>query len=265
MKKSMQFTYYAKIILNIFVYLLFFVYLIYFMLYGQIKNKAIWMVVCVIAGFMGLLYEVLKYLLDSGTKNLIFDGAPDECLKKINTLDKFDFLKTFRSTTIMMRLLADIDLREYSKLKEDIAKIDNEKDYIKTDYDVVLVKEYASMIMFGETKDKGKCKSAYMRLTQIRDTKTKKGKTRKGSYFFNWDVVNGTYECYDQKYESAYKKLVGIDTANMNKREAMHYYLILAISAKGNKLIDKANDCFEMANKLAGKNMVICKYISEIK
>ncbi len=265
MKKSMQFSYYAKIIVNIVVYLLFFVYLIGFIMVGEVENKAIWVAVCVVVGLFALLYEILRFMFDGATKALVFDSKPEKAISLLKKIDKIDVNRTFRTSTIMMRLLSLIDMRDFAGLKEAISAIENEKDAVKNDYDVNLVKEYASMIMYGETHDKGKMKTAYRHLVQLKDTKTKKGKTRKGVYFFNWDVVSGTCEYYDENFEGACRKFMNIETDRMNKREAMHYYIVKADALKKVNRKEEAEDCFEKAIKLAQNNQNILNYISSIR
>lgn len=258
-----QFSYYAKIIINILAYVLFFAYLIYFMLYGQIKNKVPWMIICVVFGLLALLYEIIKTCYDAATKRLVFDGLPDKTLNLLKPVEKLDIFKNFRTSVYMMRQLAHIDLRQFDELKKDIEFVEsNEK--VSKEYDVALITAYSKMIYYGEKKDLGKIKTAYHLLLKIRDTKTEKGKTRKSVYFLNWNVVDGMYQAYTNNYSGAYNALRTTDTTNMNRREAMHYRLFYGIAAKNCNYIDIAKQQFDLAIKDAAKNQIMIDYINEM-
>lgn len=263
MKKSMQFSYYGKIVLNVVVYFLFFIYIIGFIIVGQIDNKVPWVIFCLVGFFIAGLYEILKYMFDKATKSLVFDGKPELADKLVNKVDKIDLLKTFRSSTAMMRILIDIDLRDFNKLKKDIEQMDKEKDKVKNDYDVILLKEYGNFIYECEKgNNSSKLKDAYRLLLKVRDIKTKKGKTRKGVYFFNWDFVEATYKFYDKNFQQAYNLLDQVNIDRMNNRELMHYYIIGGISAKRLGKEADAKEGFDLATEYAGNNKIMIDFIN---
>lgn len=234
MKSTYQLSYYMRILLTVVVYILFYAYIIYSCINANnIVSIILFILIGLIFGGIGTLFELLRIWYDKATKKIIFEGKPEETLRLLDRIDRFDILKSFRTSTQMMRMLAMIDLRRFKELLEYSKNLEN------SDYDVEIVRKYCEMMAHGEMGNKGKSNEAFKQLTGIRDQKDKKGRRYKGAYYFNWEVVNGQHKNYDRDYDAAYRYLKDVDEAKMNNRELMHYLSARVLAARNTGHLDE--------------------------
>ena len=212
-------------------------------------------------GGIGALYEYLRMTFDSSTKNLIVECKAEEALKKVEKVEKADIFKGYKTSCQLEKMLCYIDLREFEKLEAYVDELD-QSDNI--DYDVTLISKYAKMISYGERGMKNKSKEAYKQLISVRDFTNKKGKRKKGSYYLNWDVVNGQHKNYDEEYQNAWKYLAKIDEANMNQREVAQYLAAKALSAKKLNRERDYEECLERIDKLVGSNQALKEHVHNL-
>lgn len=261
MNRRYEFSYRTKQVLTIAVYLIFFVFIIKNIITAKDNSGRLFnILILILCGVPALLYEFLRYNYDTATRKTVFDGDPMGALKQIATVEKFDILKMFKTSCVMLKTLCLIDTRNFEELKKHIKGI-SEKD--KEDFDVSILSCYGEMIANGEMGIKGKMNDAFKRMKGYRDLKDKKGRRNKGAFFFNWNVVNGEHEFYEKDYEGAWHYLSVVSEETMNKREAMHYFIKRFLTAKQLKKTDEYNTFKERAIKAAGKNQVMIDYINE--
>ena len=262
MKSKYQFNYYTRIVINVLIYIIFFYFIINNIITAKDNNTRLFnIIILVFFGLVALIYEILRTSYDVATKRLIFDDKPEDTLKILDKISKFDFVKEFKTSIQMMRMLALIDLRRFDELKEFINQL-NEKE-IK-DYDVKLISEYALMIADGETDKKGSSNEAYKRLIALKDQTTKTGRKRKGSYYLNWSVVDGLHKNYEGDYKSAYQFLKDIDETNLNRREVVQYLLAKLLASKKINETKVYEETKDRLNKLVTNNQATLNYINEI-
>lgn len=262
MKSRYQFSYLTKQLLTLVIYVVFLIFIIKNIVNANDNSARLFnFLVLILFGIPAILYEFLRYSFDSATKKTIFEGRPLDALKQIETVEKFDLFKTFRSSCEMLRMLCYIDTRKIDELKSYIKKI---RDKGIEDYDVEILSNYADMVVNGEEGHRSKMIEAFTSTIKTRDIKDKKGRRRKGAFFFNWNVVYGEKELYDNNYKGAwhYYKLVNEET--MNKREAMHYFIGRAKTTKALNKSEEYNLYKERAIKAAGKNQIMIDYINTI-
>lgn len=262
MRKRYQFSFYMRIVITIIVYIIFFGYIIYSCINATTSSSIVFnILIGVFIGLLGLQFEGLRICYDVATKRLIVDDKPDACLKILDFINKYDFFKTFKISTQMMRILAYVDLRKFDELKSYIN--DLQKNEIK-EYDLLITSHYGNMIAYGETHQAGKSNEAFKKLTSTRDMHTKKGNRYKGAYYFNWEVINGQHKNYEGDFEGAYHYLKDINEDNMNKREAVQYLLAKLIAAKNVKEETVYNATKERLNKLVVNNETMKDYIKTL-
>ena len=262
MRKQFQLSYHMRILLAVVIYALFF----YYVILGIVKADNMGTVIFNIAiglifGSIGLLYEYLRIFFDLATKQLTIECNPTKAINTISKVEKADLFKTFKSSCQMERILAYIDSRDFEKLKEFVGEIENSD---TNNYDLLLTARYGSMIAYGESNNKGKSNESFKKLVNLRDTKSSKGRRYKGSYYFNWEVVNGQHKNYDGEYRSAYNFLSKVQEVNMNKRELVQYLLARAIAAKNVKELDDFNKCIERLKVASENNKAMLEYIETI-
>lgn len=261
MKSKYQFSYYTRIVVTLIVYAIFFAFVIYNIFKSSDNGAKLFNVLILILGLLATLYEFLRINYDAATKRLVNDDKAQECLKLIERVEKFDLFKTFKTSCQMMRILALIDLRKHDEL------IDYTNDLNKqdiTDYDVNLVNAYGQMIAYGEKDQRGKSNEAFKKLISIRDTTNKKGRRYKGSYYFNWEVVNGQHKNYDGDYQGAYNYLKNVSENNMNRREVISYLSAKLLAAKKINDLDTYNEIKSRLDKLIINNKITKDYINQI-
>lgn len=262
MNSKYQISYYMRILIAVVVYIVFFIYIIYSIINAKNAGSIIFNIVMgLVFGGLGGLYEYLRISYDTATKNLIFDVNPDKTLKILDTIDKFDLFKSFKTSTQMMRILAYIDLRKFDEIKDYVKKIEDEGN---DNYDVAITSQYGLMMAHGESNAKGKSNEAFKKLVSIRDMKDSKGRRHKGAFFFNWEVVNGQHKNYDGDYQGAMHYLNDIDESKMNKRELMQYLLAKLVASKNTKQSEIFNNCKERLQKIVVNNKVMKDYIDSI-
>lgn len=258
MKSKYQLSYYMRILVTLVIYAIFYYYIIYSCIHAPSTQAVIAYVIIGILGSVGALFEYIRMSYDKATKCLIVDGKPEETIKLLDRVDKLDFLKSFKTSTQMMRMLAMTDLRKFDELLQYTKNLETK------DYDVEIVKKYSEMLAHGELGNKGKSNEAFKQLIQVRDLRTNKGKRYKGAYYFNWEVVNGQHKIYDKEYDSAYRYLNDVNEANMNLREVMHYLIAKAISSKNTGHQDVYDKCKERLTTLCKNNQIMKDYVETI-
>lgn len=227
MKPTYQITYYLKILLTLIIYVTFYIYVVYSFIHAQsIGVKLLYILVGIALGGICSLFELLRIWYDSATKKLIFEGKPEEAVKLLDRIGRFDVFKAFTTSEQMMRMLAMIDMRQFKELLSYVKALETDN------YDVQLVRKYTEMVAQGELGNKGKSNEAFKQLVQVRDLKNNRGKKHKGASYLNWEVVNGQHKNYDRDYSAAYKYLKDIDESGMNNRELMHYLAARTIAAR---------------------------------
>ena len=255
MRKRYQISYYLRIVLIVLIYIIFYIYIINSILKANSTGVVVFnILIGIFIGGIGLLFEYLRICYDAATKRLVMDGKPDEALRLLDKVEKYDFMKTFKTSCQMMKMLAMIDLRQFKEFKEYIKGINTD------DYDVEIVKKYCEMMAEGELGNKGKSNEAFKQLISIRDQKTNKGKRYKGAYYFNWEVVNGQHKNYDREYDSAYRYLLDVDETNMNMREVMQYLLAKVVAAKNSGHKDVYEESKQRLLKACKDNKVMRDY-----
>ena len=261
MNKRYEFSYLTKQVLTILVYCIFFGFLIWNIVQAKDNSARIFnLLILILCGLPAVLYDFLRYNYDSATKKTVFECNPKAALKQIETVEKFDVLKMFQTSCMMLKMLCLMDLREFDELKKYVVDVEA-KD--TKDYDVTILSRYSEMIANGELGIKGKMNDAYKRMISLRDMKDKKGRRRKGAYFFNWDVVSGQHKYYSGEKDKAYRFVKDVKEDNMNKRESMHYFILRALCARNVK--QEEYELFkERALKAAGKNEVMLDYIEHM-
>ena len=262
MRKRYRFSFYMRIILTVVVYIIFFGYIVYSCINAADVSSIIFnLLIAIFIGLVGLQFEGLRICYDFATKRLIVDDRANDALKILAFIDKYDFFKTFKTSNQMMRILVYVDLRRFDDLKKYIDEL--EKEGIN-EYDVLITAHYGNMIAYGETGLSGKSNEAFKKLINARDMHNKKGKRYKGSYYFNWEVINGQHKNYEGDYEGAYRYLKDINEDNMNKREAVQYLLAKLVCAKHLKEEAVYNNIKERLNKLVINNQAMKDYIETI-
>ena len=262
MKSKYKISYYLRIVISIAIYIIFFGYIIYSMINAKNTSSFYFnLLVGIIIGGIGLLYEYLRICYDAATKRLVIDCKPQECLKFLNRVEKVDFFKTYRTSINMMKMLAMMDLRKFDQLKQFIKKLDEEDNY---DYDSELIARYALMVAYGEDGAKGKSNEAFKQLINLRDKKDYKGRRRAGAFYLNWEVVNGQHKNYDGDYDAGLRYLSDVNEANLNRREVMHYLLAKLISAKESNQNKVFEETKNRLLKVAENNKVMIDYINTI-
>ena len=262
MKSKYQISYYMRILIAIIVYVVFFGYIIYSIINAKDTGSVIFNILMgLIFGGLGGLYEYLRLSYDAATKNLIFDVKPDKTLEKLNTIEKMDIFKTFKTSTQMMKVLAYTDLRQFDEVINYVKSIEQQGN---DNYDVAITSQYGMMMAYGETGSKGKSNEAFKKLVSIRDQKDSKGRMHKGALFFNWEVVNGQHKNYDGDYQGAFHYLKDVDESKMNKRELMQYLLAKLVAAKNIKIKDVCDNCKERLEKIVVNNKNMKDYIDSI-
>lgn len=262
MKSRYQFSYLTKQVLTLAVYVVFLVFIIKNIISASDSGTRFFnILILILFGVPAILYEFLRYNFDSATKKTIFEGRPLEALDQIKLVEKYDFLKTFRTSCEMLRMLCLIDTRKFDELK---AYIKSVRDKGIEDYDVEILSHYADMVLNGEEGNKSKMISAFENMVSTRDIKDKKGRRRKGAFFFNWNVVNGEKQLYSKEYKGAWHYLKVVNEETMNKREAMHYFIDRAKTTKALKMDNEYKTYKERAIKAAGKNQIMIEYINNI-
>lgn len=262
MKQKSQFSYYTRIVVTVIIYIVFFYFVINNIIKAKDTNERIFnLIILVFFGGVALLYEGLRTSFDAATKRLIVDDKPEETLKLIKKTRKFDLFKTFDTSFQMLEMLSLMDLRRFDELKTYVDKLDKAGN---KDYDVEILMRYSQMVAYGETNNKGKSNEAYKKLINTRDMVDKKGRRRKGAYFFNWSVVNGQHKNYEGDYQSSYKYLKDIDEANMNKREVVWYLLAKLVASKNIKETNTYNETKERLLKLVTNNTEMKNYIESM-
>ncbi len=262
MNKRYQFSYRFKQVLTLAIYITFFMFIVRNIISATDNSSRLFnILILILCGLPALLYEYLRYTYDAATKKTIFDGQADKALLDIEKIEKYDLLKMFKTSCVMLRMLCLRDLRKFQELKEYINEIDKQE---LNDYDVAILSRYSEMIVNGEMKAKGKLKNAYKKMIDLRDMKNKKGQRRKGAYFFNWNVVNGEYKLYEEDYSGAWHYLKDVSEENMNKRESMHYFINRAICSKQMNKQEDYKTYKERAIKAAGDNQEMKAYIETI-
>lgn len=227
MKPRYQISYYLRIVLTVAVYLIFYGYIIYSCINAKSKDAVIFNIIMgILFGGIGLLFEYLRICYDAATKKLIVEGRPDKTLELLDKVEKLDILKSFKTSCQMMRMLAMIDLRQFNEFRTYAKQLETNI------YDVEIVRKYCEMMAEGESGNKGKSNEAFKQLTKIRDMRDSKGRRKKGAFYFNWEVVNGQHKNYEKDYDGAYRYLSDIDESNMNLRELMHYLLAKTVAAR---------------------------------
>ena len=262
MKTKYQFSYYLRIVLTIVIYAIFYYYIIYSCIHAQNKGTIIFNIIMgVMFGSVGTLFEYLRIVYDAATKRLIVDSKPEETLRLLNKVEKADLFKTFKTSCQMMRMLALIDLRRFDEVLDYVKQL--EKDSI-SEYDVQIVAKYAEMMAHGEMGNKGKSNEAFKQLINLRDLRTDKGKRYKGAFYFNWEVVNGQHKNYEKEYDGALRYLKDIDETNMNMRELMHYLLAKTIAAKNSGQSQIYEDCKQRLLKTITNNKAMKDYVDTL-
>lgn len=259
MKLKNQFTYYSRIVFTVIVYLIFFGFVITNIINAKDNSTRIFnILILLFFGTFSTLFEFLRINYDAATKRLIVDDKPQEALDLIRRVKKYDLFKTFKTSTQMLEMLSLMDLRRFDELKKYVDELEKSGN---TDYDVEILMRYCQMIAYGETNNKGKSNDAYKKLINVRDMVDKKGRRRKGAYFFNWGVVNGQHKNYEGDYQGAYKYLKDVEEANMNKREVVWYLLAKLVACKNTKDTKTYNEIKERLSKLVINNEEMKTYI----
>lgn len=261
MKSKYQFSYYTRIVISIVIYVIFYIFVIYNIINAKDNGARLFNIIMLILGIFGTLYEFLRITYDAATKRLIQDDKADEALKLVERVEKFDLFKTFKTSCQMMKVLSLIDLRRFDEVIEYTNDL-NKKEI--SDYDVNLVSAYGQMIAYGENNQRGKSNDAFKRLVNIRDTKDKKGRRFKGSYYLNWEVVNGQHKNYEGDYQGAFNYLKNISEEKMNRREVISYLCAKLVAAKKINDSKTINDIKSRLDKLIINNKIMKDYIEEM-
>ena len=262
MNSRYQFSYLTKQVITFAVYVIFLVFILKNIINAPDNSTRVFnIIVLLLLGIPAIFYEFLRYNFDSATKKTIFEGRPSEALNQIFLVEKYDILKMFKTSCMMLRMLCLIDTRKFSELKEYVNSVKKED---LNDYDVAILSSYAEMIANGEENARGRMNSAFKEMVTTRDIKDKKGRRSKGAYFFNWNVVYGEHKLYENDYEGSWKYLKQVNESTMNKREAMHYFAKRALVCKQLKMIDDYKTFKERALKAAGQNTEMKNYIETL-
>lgn len=262
MNPRYQISYYLRILLTVIIYVTFFAYIVYSCIHAS-NTSAVYfnILIGVVFGSIGTLFEYLRICYDSATKKLIMDGKPEETLKLLNRVEKADIFKTFKTSCQMMKMLAMIDLRRFDEVLEYIKEL--EKEEIK-EYDVLITAKYCEMMAHGELNNKGKSNEAFKQLINTRDLRTNKGRRYKGAFYFNWEVVNGQHKNYEKEYDGALRYLNDINESNMNKRELMHYLLAKTVAAKNTNNKQIYEDSKQRLLKTIENNKAMKDYVETL-
>ncbi len=262
MNKRNEIGYYLRIVITAAIYIAFF----YFVAKNVIEAKDVStrvfnILVGIFIGGFALLYEIMKALYDAATKALIVDGDPQKCLALLNKVETIDVIRSFKTSIRMMRMLSYVDTRDYETLDEQLKEIAQDE---KKDYDVEIVAMHSRMVRYGEENMKGKMNDAFKGYEKLRDMTNRRGKRKKGAYFYNWDLVQADHKMYEKDPKGALNYLKDITSDNMNKREAMHLHLSKARVYKALHMEKEYQEEKELALKVTGKNTVMKEFIEAL-
>ena len=261
-KSKYQFSYYTRIVVVLIIYVIFFVFIINNIIHAENNGAIFFNILMALIGLMATLYEFLRINYDAATKRLIQDDKPEEAIRLANRVDKFDLLKSYKTSTKMLKILALMDLRRFDELLNYSNEIMNEDE---KDYDLNLINAYGRMVAYGENNQKGKSNEEFKKLINIRDTKDKKGRRFKGSYYLNWEVVNGQHKNYDGDYTSAFNFLKDINEEKMNKREVVSYLCAKLLASKQVNKKDVYDETKQRLLKLVTNNQALLDYINQMQ
>ncbi|ATD58105.1 hypothetical protein [Clostridium chauvoei] len=214
----------GKFILSISFYIIFLIYLIHLIINANSTAvKVLYGVILVFFGSFAFLYEVLKKLNDKAIYTLIELCDPYEAEKLMEKLQKYDYLKGFKSSNKVFKLLLYKDMGKYEEI---IAYLDEEgKKSFSTSLDLLLVYYYFYFFAYASLKDVEKAKIYYENVMKLKDAKIGRKKILP---LFSWNEITGQYMLLLKKYKDSKKAFKAVSVDNMNKHERVNYYMLLS-------------------------------------
>lgn len=228
----------GKFGLSITFYIIFLVYLCYLIINAENTSvKVLYGVILIFFGSFAFLYEVLKKLNDKAIYTLIELCDPIEAERIMEKLQKYDYLKGFKSSNRVFKLLL---LKDMGKYKEIIEYLDKEgKKSFSTSLDLLLVYYYFYFFAYASLNDIDNAKVYYEHVMKLENAKIGRKRVLP---VFSWDEITGHYMLLLNKFKDSKKAFKAVSVENMNMHEKVNYHLLVAklyIETKDKNLAEK--------------------------
>lgn len=239
----------ARNIIMAVVYLVFF----YMMISSAVEAadpvyKGIYIVIMVFFGAFGLLSEYLRQIYRRAIRILVMDCRPADAMEVLEKLERADILKGYRNAAVVFRTLALVDMNKPQQLLEYIEG--PAKKVLEYSLDMKLV--YYYNVFYGNLMldNREAAAEIYPKLLNLY-TNPGKGKKRRVSPIYSFDVIKGDYCLSQGQYAKAHREYEQAATVNMNNRELANYYLSRYAACRGIGRSGEAQKYLEQARGVA--------------
>lgn len=221
--KAFILSYSFKLIIRLFIYLIFLIYGIYNV--ATIKNPiSITVVIGVTLLFLIVViyYEYLKYLYRKAIISLNDDCDLSEALKNYDLLQKYDYLKGFEKERIVFDCLINLTTFNTDKV---IKMVGENPKIFKANPDQLLLGNGLLFLAYAYGFQKSKAEKAYFEINKLKGVK-------KITPIYNLNVIDGIYHYMANDYKKALQAFSKVNTTYMNNRECAEYYYFYSLLAK---------------------------------
>ena len=193
-------------------------------------NRILYILLLVLILGMALFSEYLKLLYERTIKTLAFDLDPQSAMQQYEHLNKLDKFKAYKNSKLIFDTLYFIDQMEYSRCLEHLEQ--NYK-FFHASLDQLLIYHFTRFYCSFMTEDTETAKAEYQKLLRMKNAKSKGNKV---SPLYNWEYLDALYQFARKEYKQSYNSFKTVNTANMNPREKVQYFMQFArVSSKLNK------------------------------
>lgn len=239
----------AKTILHL-LYLLFIIFSIYKIINEpNIYGKICYSIIIIIIALAIYYAESLKKDYAKAIKQLTMEANPNkanETFKKLIKKEKGS--KAYKNSYILFLTLYYLDEEEYQKC---ITHCLANAKFLKNSIDNLFVYHFSLFFSYYKLNNYEEAKDEYRKLSRLKGTK-------KLSPLYNWELIEGIYQMIRKEYKQAYNTFKTVNTANMNKREKIQFYVQFAECCSKLKDEEKANNYYQLIAKEEGNSKTLC-------
>ena len=206
-------------------------------------NIVLSLIFLVFVSFFFLISEVLRFIYQKATKNLIMLCNPKRAEYYIKMLQKFDIIKGYKTSILVFYTLMYLDLGDYEALEKHIDTPVFQSPSLK------LIHDYNKFYLALHKND---FEQATQYFRQITDAYAKKDKKKRKALktVYSYQMIAADYYLAKKNFTKAEMNLKGIDENFLNFRERTYYYIAYAkfYHEKGN--VQKEQSYLEQAKAI---------------
>lgn len=214
----------AKKYYNILIYIIFVGYMINLSINtSSLPKKIAYIALLLFFGFFAALYEYLNITYNKAIDALTKDCNPFKGEYLINIVEKYDLFKSFKRPICIFKLLM---FRDMGKPREILDLLNNTgKKTFSSSYELLLIYYHSLFLAYAELGDKLKTRECYNKLLELKE---KKQKGKEAVLLFSLNEATGYFKYLSSNFTKSRKAYLKVDVNNMNHREKVNYYMLLA-------------------------------------